>query len=183
MGTRGDDDVVSFKVLPIFWTMRSNMAMLDSFMRKALLDIENNRDDMDLGLFGVKLGKHQIQIHNQSVVTIIVALLYQAIENYFDMKRLKPAMEDTDLESFLNALGGREDFVDGMRAIRNSTFHIRDLTKQERECVAALNQTCIQRGGVHAVMSQMRDTLYTFTEKTFLGQLKVFPKSVYEQME
>ena len=180
--TKNDTDV-SFKALAIFSTMRSNLAVVDAFLRKSFIEAKHIDGENDLGFLGVKPGEEQSRIHNQSVIIIVTALLWQSLQNYFDMKRIKSGLEDPDVEEFLNKLGDRNGFIQGMTAIRNGTFHVPSPRQDRRGDTTAFNVICNQRGGVHAVMVGLRGTLYDFTEKCFLGHLKIWPASTYEDFE
>ena len=100
-----------------------------------------------------------------------------------DMKRTKAELEDSSVEDFLNQFGDRSGFIEGMQAIRNGTFHVPNPRQQRRRNVTTFNDICNQRGGVHAVMIEMRGILYDFTEKVFSGELRIWPDSIHEDRE
>lgn len=163
--------------------MRSNLALADSFMRMSFLDASTNKDLPDLGFLEVERGEEQRTVHNHAIITLITALLYQAVQNYCDMKRFKPELEDPGVENFLNGLKGRGQFIEGMRVIRHHTFHIDRLNRKERQSVAAFGEACEQHGGAYTVMRHLLDVLYEYTEKCFMGDLRVFPDQQYEDLE
>ena len=183
MSTRGDDVSNSFRALAIFRTMRANLAFVDSFMRMSFLEVPNNQNLPDLGFLGLERGDQQRTVHNHAVLTLIAALLYQALRNYCEMKRFKPGVEDPGVESFLDGLKDRQQFIEGMKVIRNHTFHIDRLNRKERECLSAFGETCEAGGGPHSVMQQLLDLLYKYTEKCFMGELRVFPGQQYDDLE
>ena len=183
MSIRGDNVSNSFRALAIFRTMRTNLALVDSFVRMSLLEPPNNQNPPDLGFLGLEPGEEQRQVHNYAVLTLIAALLYQALHNYGDMKRFKAGLEDPDIESFLDGLGDRQQFIEGMRIIRNHTFHIYRHNRKDSESIDAFGKACEQGGGALSVMQQLLDLLYHYTEKCFMGELRVFPDRQYEDLE
>ena len=66
----------------------------------ASLIIEPSNYKKKLGFLGVALGKEQLDVHNRSVTLIVVALLHQSLENYFDLTRIDPRLEDPSLQDF-----------------------------------------------------------------------------------
>ena len=183
MSTRGDNASDSFRALAIFSTMRTNLALVDSFVRKSSIELLNDQNLSDLGFLGLGPGEEQRQVHNSAVQTLMAALLYQAFQNYCDMKRFKAELEDPDIEGFLDGLGDRQQFIEGMRIIRNHTFHIYRSSRKDRKSIAAFGEACEQRGGAISVMSQLLDLLYRFTERCFMGELRIFPDQLYEDLE
>ena len=183
MSSRGDDVSNSFRVLAIFGTMRSNLALVNSFMRNSSLEALVNQHLPDLGFLGVERGDAQRKVHNDAVLTLIAASLYQAFKNYCDMKRFKPGLEDTAVENFLDGLEDRQHFIEGMRIIRNHTFHIYRPNQKEGESLAAFGRVCEQGGGPHSVMQQLLKLLYEYTEKCFMGDLRIFPGQQYKDLE
>ena len=152
MSTRGDDVHNSFRTLAIFTTMRANLAFVGSFMRMSFLEVPTNKHLPDLGFLGLERGDAQHNAHNHAILTLVAALLYQALRNYFEMKRFKPGLEDPDVENFLDGFKDRQQFVEGMRAIRTHTFHIDKLDRKEHKSISAFGEACEQRGGPHVVM-------------------------------
>ena len=180
MRSEKDEFEVSFKVLQIFSTMRVNLAIVDAFSRGSFIGPEN-KDEVDLGFLGIKPGEDQHKIHNQSIVTIVVALLYQTLANYYVMKSIKAELKDPDVEEFLNGLEDPDKkFIEGMRIIRNGMFHVRVAKGRERKCATFFTETCNKRGGVVQVMYEMQKILYGFTEKCFSGKLKIWPTFIYD---
>ena len=162
--------------------MRANLAMVDAFLRRSIIETSNYKDE-DLGFLGVAPGEEQLNIHNRSVTLIVVALLYHCLENYFDLVRVSPGLEDRGLQDFFNTLGSRRQFVDGMKTVRKGVFHVRSPRSWRGRGVNFLDKTCARRGGLLAVMSELRGLLYDFTEKVFMGELKIMPNDVYEHSE
>ena len=174
-----DDIKVVLKVTPVFSTMRANLAMADAFVRRSFIE---NTDREDLGFLWVERGRSQMDAHNSSVATIIVALLYQAVENYYELKRMDSRLEDVSLEDFLSSLDNDGGFVDGMRMMRNSVFHV-PKSRHWRKVVKRFSDTCQPNGEVLAIMFEIRNRLYDFTEKVFSGELRIWPDEVYEAWE
>ena len=181
MSLEQDDFSTSMKAVPIFFTMRSNLAMVDAFLRRSVIEISNDQSD-DLGFVWTHPGEQQLSIHNRSITTIVVALLYQTLENYWALKRVKPALEYPGLENFLNDLGGSGKFVDGMEIVRKGVFHVRSLRSWRSQKVASFDKICQQRGGTSVVIRELRNLLYDFTEKVFLGELRIWPDDGYEEL-
>lgn len=182
MSTERDDMGASLKALAIFQTMRCNLAMVDAFMRNSILEAKQYKDQ-DLGFLGTKPGPEQMSIHNSAVTTIVVALMFQVVDNYCDIKKVNTRLKDHDLEAFLSGVERKTDFVGGMRTVRNTLFHIGSLRSWRSDKVSTFTAECDERGSVLAVMSELRQLCYDFTEKCFLGQLKIWPVSLYQQQE
>ena len=175
-------DVAAWKALPIFSTMRSNLALADAFLRHSTIEAANFIDK-ELGFVGVEPGEAQMKIHNRAVTITVVALLYQAFVNYKELKRVKPTLEYPQLEDYIGNLEARCGFVSGMRTIRNGLFHINHTKSWRSREVTSFDEVCCQRGGILAVMGELHNLLYDLTEKVFLGELRIWPDSVYEQSE
>ncbi len=178
-----DPDVltVTFKALPVFRTMRSNLAMVDAFLRRSRVE-EHSYNGEDLGFLGVEPGEEQLDIHNRSVMLIVVALLHQCIENYLALRRIDSRLEDPVLEAFFKSLGSRRQFFGGMKAVRNGVFHVKSVRSWRNRNVRFFDEVCDKRGGILAVMSELRSLFYDFTEKVFLGELRIWPDSIYEDI-
>ena len=127
-------------------------------------------------------GKKELDAHNSSVATILVALLYQAVENYFELRRMDHRLQDILLEGFLSNVDNSGGFVDGMRLMRNSVFHV-PKSQYWRRAIRDFSNTCKPRGGIVAVMAELRIRLYDFTEKVFLGKLRIWPDIIYQDWE
>lgn len=179
METDRDDTVASFKALGIFQTMNSNLAMLESFTRRSVIEPENY-DGADLGFIGMVAGAQQIRTHNRAVVLVSVSLLYQAFENYWEMKRVSPRLEFAEVESFLDGIADKAQFIDGMRRIRNGVFHVTGQKSWRHRSIKTFYEVCGKLGGPLAVVARLRDVLYRFTDKCLVGDLKVFPLAEYE---
>ena len=183
MSTCGNDVSNSFRALAIFQTMRANLAFVDSFMRMSFLEAPSNQNLPNLGFLGLERGDEQRKAHNYAVLTLVAGFLYQAFKNYCDLKRFKPGLEDPAVENFLDGLRDRQQFIEGMRVIRNHTFHINRLGWKERESLDVFGKVYEQGGGPHSVMQQLLNHLYTYTEKCFMGELRIFPEQQYEDLE
>ena len=183
MSTRGDDVSNSFRALAIFKTMRANLAFVDSFMRMSFLEASGNQNLPDLGFLGLERGDEQRKAHNNAVLTLVAGLLYQALTNYFGMKRFKLGLEDPIVENFLDGQTNRQQFIEGMRIIRNHTFHIYPLNRKESESISAFGKACDQGGGLQSAMQQLLNLLYEYTEKCFMGELRIFPEQQYKDLE
>lgn len=179
MKTRVNEVEVSFKALAVFSTLRSNLAMVDAFSRSSRLET-SNYNGSNLGFLGVEPGKGQMNTHNRAVTIIQVALLYHTLENYIDIKRINPRLEDPDLEDFLNGFQSRKQFVGGMKTIRKGVFHVQSFRIWHSRKVVSFEEICSQRGGLDSVMEKLRKLLYDFTAKIFLGELKIWPPYIYE---
>ena len=183
MSNSGDDVSNSFIALVIFWTMRTNMAFVQSFMRMSSLEAPNIQNPPDLGFLGLARGEEQRMAQNHAILTLVAGLLYQVFKNYCDMKRFKPGLEDSAVENFLDGLKDRQQFIEGMRVIRNHTFHTDRFDRRESESIAAFGNVCEQGGGTYSVMQQLLNHLYKYTEKCFMGELRIFPDQHYEDLE
>ncbi len=156
--------------------------MSDAFSRRSVIETSNYNNE-DLGFLFKMPGEEQVNVHNRSVTVIVVALLYQSLDNYFIIKRLKPNLKYVILDDFLGDLESQFSFLDGMRTIRNGVFHIRDPKSWRSRSVDSFHEGCMNRGGVLATMTELLNLLYGFTEKVFGGELRIWPESVYEQIE
>ena len=168
------------KVSSLFRVMRNNLAITDAFFRYSPLSIDDKESKFNGGFLGMKPGSDHIKTQNQSILIILVACLYQALENYCDLKRVKPVLRDSDIESFLDDLKNKKDFIKGMRIIRNGVFHVNDLGLKTTRCIAIFDDICAKHGGVVKVMRELQQLLYDFTGKCFSGELQVLPSAAYE---
>ena len=182
MTTEPDDSIAAFKALAIFSTLRSNLALADAFLRCSMIE-ESNYKHEDLGFLAVAPGEDQLTIHNRSVTLIVVALLYQSLENYLNLVRIRPGLVHSELEGFFDSLGSRRRFIDGMKQVRDGVFHVRSLRSWRRREVRHFGEVCEKRGGSVAVMSELRELLYDFTERVFLGELRIWPDVIYADIE
>ena len=183
MPTRSHDEPDnSWKALAVFGTLRANLALADSFLRVSSID-ESVQDLPDLGFFDVEPGEEQRRLHNSCVVTIAIAVLSQALRNYFEMKRLKPGLESPEVEGFLDDLEDRAGVLGGMGVVRNHTFHVGALDQKDRNDIAALAANSERRGGPHLVMHELLSLLYQYSEECFLGNIRIFPDQQYDDLE
>ena len=95
-----------FKGLAVFQTLRSNLALFSSFARQSGVEPENYSGE-DLGFLGVEAGENQLKVHNEAIGKILLSLVTQALNNYVELKRINPRLEDPDLEKFLDGFGDR----------------------------------------------------------------------------
>ena len=184
---RRDDveDVDStFKALAVFRNLRTNLALFSSFARRSGLEPANYSGE-DLEYLGVEPGENQLKIHNGAINTILVALVTQALSNYFELKSIKPRLEDPDLEHFLNHLEDRSMFFRGMTKLRNAVFHVKSRRAWRDRDVVFLNEILQQRieAGDRDVVKSLAVLLYDFTGKCFMGDLKIWPLRQYEEIE
>ena len=184
---RRDDveDVDStFKALAVFRNLRTNLALFSSFARRSGLEPANYSGE-DLEYLGVEPGENQLKIHNGAINTILVALVTQALSNYFELKNIKPRLEDPDLEHFLNHLEDRSMFFRGMTKLRNAVFHVKSRRAWRDRDVVFLNEILQQRieAGDRDVVKSLAVLLYDFTGKCFMGDLKIWPLRQYEEIE
>ena len=177
-----DELAAVFRLAPEFQTLRTNLAMASAFTRQAIVEPVKISDDHDLGFLGVRSGIEQFKAHNSAVLVILAALLHQALQNYDSMKQIKPALEDRDLEEYLDEDGTRDEFVEGLRVLRNGLFHVPYSSEKRRRKLAAFQAACEKRGNVLSVVYGLWDSLYDFTEKCFLGKLPIWPAEVYSEI-
>ena len=179
-----DDVDTSFKALAVFSTMRADLATADAFLHRSFIAKDKLSDNDDLGFLGGKLlGRSQAESHHGSVMTIVASMLSQALENYLAMKAVKPTLEDAGIERFLDSTGDRDEFLKGMALIRNMTFHILDVGLRRRRRIARFQRICDRMGGTHDALTVLREALYDFTERCFMGELRIWPDAVYEDMD
>lgn len=180
-GFNWSDTKSSIQALAIFQTMRSNLAMVMSFVRRSLPK-DPNLEEYDIRLLGVSPGKAQLATHTRSVTCFLIALLSQCLDNYKDLKRIKPGLEDADLEAFLNGLEDRRRFLSGMTRVRNAVFHVKDMREWRHHDIAFLARVCEPRGAFPVVLETLLNHLYAFTSKCFRGELKIHPRFVYQRV-
>ena len=174
----------TLKALPVFRTLRTNLALFSSFARQSGLEPANYSGD-DLEFLGVEPGENQLKVHNGAITTILVALVTQALSNYFELKSIKPRLEDPDLEKFLDHLKDKGRFFRGMTKTRNAVFHIRSRRAWRDRDVLFLHEVFQQRTrtGDPDVVGKLSVLLYDFTQKCFMGDLKIWPLRQYEEIE
>ena len=170
----------SFQALGVFRTMRSNMAMVMSFVRGSIPK-DPNREEYDIGLLGVAAGKAQLVTHSRSVNCFLIALLCQCLDNYEDLKRIKPGLEDADLEAYLDGLEDRERFLSGMTRVRNAVFHVKDMKAWKHPDIVFLARVCEPRRAFPVILETLLNHLYDFTSKCFNGELQIYPRYVYQR--
>lgn len=165
----------TFKALAVFGTLRTNLALFSSLARQSMLEPSSFSGE-DLGFVGVEPGENQLKAHNSAITKILVALLTQALRNYFELRSIKPRLEDPDLEQFLDQLDDRETFVRGMTKVRNGVFHVKSRRAWRDRDIVALHDVFQRSASLSAL-------LYDFTQKCFSGDLKIFPLEQYEEIE
>ena len=174
----------TLKALPVFRTLRTNLALFSSFARQSGLEPANYSGD-DLEFLGVEPSENQLKVHNGAITTILVALVTQALSNYVELKSIKPRLEDPDLENFLDHLKDRGRFFRGMTKTRNAVFHVKSRRAWRDRDVAFLHEVFQQRTrtGDPDVVGKLSVLLYDFTQKCFMGDLKIWPLRQYEEIE
>jgi hypothetical protein len=173
----------TFKALPVFRTLRTNLALFSSFARRAGLEPANYSGE-DIEFLGVKPGENQLEVHNGAVTTILVALVTQALSNYFDLKSIKPRLEDPDLEKFLDDIKDRGRVFRGMTKTRNAVFHVKSRRAWRDRDVVFLHEVFQRaKAGEPDVVGKLSVLLYDFTQKCFMGDLKIWPLGQYEEIE
>ena len=179
-----EDFGASFKGLAVFRTLRSNLALFSAFARQSGLDPENY-SGQDLGLLGVEAGENQLKIHNRAMGHLLLALVAQALNNHVELRRINPRLEDADLEKFLDGLGDRDRFVRGMTNVRNAVFHVKSRRAWLHRDVVFLDEVFQQRveSCDSDVLGKLSVLLYDFTQKCFMGDLKIWPLRLYEEQE
>ena len=182
------DDVAgldsTIKALPVFRTLRTNLALFSSVARRSGIEPANYSGD-DLEFLGVEPGENQLKVHNGAITTILVALVTQALSNYFELKSIKPRLEDPDLEKFLDHLQDRGRFLRGMTKTRNAVFHVKSRRAWRDRDVVFLQKVLQQRtkAGDPDVVGTLSVLLYDFTQKCFMGDLKIWPLRQYKEFE
>ena len=179
-----EDLASTFRALPVFQTLKTNLALFSSFARRSVIE-PANYSGQDLGFLGIEPGESQLKAHNQAVVTILRALATQVLGNYCELKRIKPRLEDPDLEKFLDQFEDRERFVRGMTKARNAVFHVKSRKAWRDRDVVFVDEICRQRikAGDPDVVETLSVLLYDFTQKCFMGNLKIWPLRHYEELE
>ena len=179
-----DDLGSTFKALSVFRTLRTNLALFSSFSRRSGLEPANYSGE-DLEFLGVEPGEDQLKAHNVAITTILIALITQALSNYFELKSIKPRLEDPDLEKFLDHLKDRGRLFRGMTKTRNAVFHVKSRRAWRDRDVVFLQEVFQQRtkAGDPVVVGTLSVLLYDFTEKCFMGDLKIWPLRQYEEIE
>lgn len=168
------------RILAVFDNMRAGLALATSFSRRSLLD-PNEWDGTDLGFYGLKPDRTQLEAQNGSVSMILVALVSQALENYFELKRLKPRLEDSELEGFLDGMEDRSRFVSGLKKFRNAVFHAKSRRAWRHRDIVFCARVFRKRGGLEVAV-ELLDRLYAFTDKCFRGDLMIWPLGMDEEV-
>ena len=151
----------TFKALPVFQTLTTNLALFSSFARRSVLEPANYSGE-DLEFVGVEPGDNQLRVHNGAITTILVALATQALSNYFEIKSIKPRLEDPDLEKFLDDLHDQAGLFRGMTKTRNAVFHVRSRRAWRDRDVVYLIGSGLIPSSPHSphLFLQARRTLY-----------------------
>ncbi len=178
-GLDWSDTKSSFQALTVFQTMRSNLAIVMSFVRRSLPK-DPNLEEYDIRLLGVSPGKAQLATYTRSVTCFLISLLSQCLDNYEDLKRIKPELEDAELEAFLDGLENRRRFLSGMTRVRNAVFHVKDMKAWRHPDIGFLARVCEPRGAFPVVLETLLNHLYAFTSKCFAGELQIHPRFVYQ---
>ena len=120
------DIASSLEAMVIFQNMRTNLAMIMSFVRRSLPK-DSNLEQYDIGLLNVPPGEAQLATHTRAVTCFLAALLSQCLDNYQKMKTVRPDLEHAGLEAVLDGLEDRCRFLSGLTRVRNAVFHVNDL--------------------------------------------------------
>ena len=171
------DHDLSFKALPVFRTLRTNLALFSAFSRRSYMDTQIPETG-DLGFLGVPTGESQPKAHNNAIMLISTMFLAQALKNYREVKNLLPRLEDPAIEKFLNAVEGRNRIVQGMAKARNAVFHLKS-----RRAWRDRDVRHFSAAWTLALAAKLSDLLYAFTAKCFMGDLKIWPLRQYEEFE
>ena len=99
------DIASSLQAMVIFQNMRTNLAMIMSFVRRSLPK-DSNLEQYDIGLLNVPPGEAQLATHTHAVTCFLAALLSQCLDNYKKMKTVRPDLEHAGLESGSRWTGG-----------------------------------------------------------------------------
>ncbi len=123
-----------------------------------------------------------MKAHNDAINMILIALVTQALSNYVELKSIKSRLQDPDLEKFLNRLDDRDRLFRGMTKVRNAVFHVKSRRAWQDGDVVFLRDVLQQHAelGDLDVMGKLLDLLYDFTQKCFMGDLKIWPLGYYE---
>ena len=72
-----------------------------------------------------------------------------------------------------------------MTHVRNAVFHIRNRRTWNHKDVKLFFEACArrEREGGSALLWQLSEVLWGFTDKCFMGELKIWPLRQYEEME
>ena len=173
----------TLKALHVFQTLRTNLALFSSFARRSVLEPANDSGE-DLEFLGVEPGEAQLKVHHAAITTILVALVTQALSNYFELRSIKPRLEDPDLEKFLDDLKDRDRFFRGMTKTRNAVFHFKSRRAWRDRDVVFLHEVLQPaKTGEPDIVGRLSVLLYDFTRKCFIGDLKIWPLRYYEEIE
>ena len=170
----------SLQALAILQTMRTNLAMVMSFVRRSLPK-DPNLEQYDIGLLHVPPGEAQLATHARAVTCFLAALLSQCLDNYQEMKIVRPGLEDAGLEAVLDGLEDRRRFLSGLTRVRNAVFHVNDLKAWRHPDVEFLARGCERHGTFPEIMETVLNHLYAFTSKCFSGELQIHPRFVYQR--
>ena len=123
--------------------------------------------------------------HNEAIYKILVALVTQALGHSLYLERIKPRLEDPDLRQFLNQVGDGERFVRGMTKMRNAVFHATSRRAWRDRGVVFVREVFKQRAEASNpnVVAALSVVLYGFTQKCFMGELKIWPPPQYKMIE
>ena len=104
------------------------------------------------------------------------------MSNYFELKSIKPRLEDPDLETFLDQLEDRDRLFKGMTKTRNAVFHAKSRRAWRDRDIVFIQEIFQQRtkAGDPDVVGTLSVLLYDFTQRCFMGDLKIWPLRQYE---
>ena len=176
---------ISQKALHVFETMRLNLATVDSFLRNTYIEVNSTDiDQIELGFFGIASSKEQITIHNNNITTMIFIFLFQSLQNYFEIVKINPKLRDMNLEGTLSEIECSDEVIKSIRAIRNNIFHVPRIIQLMRvEKEIKIFNAFLNKKGDQNITEKLRTSLGDFTEKIFMGELKIYPDWVYAEIE
>lgn len=169
------------RFLAVFMNMNADLALATSFSRNAFIE-PKNWDGSDLGFHNVKPDWTQLDAYNGSIAIILTALVCQAVQGYFELKRLKPRLRDADIEQFLDGLEDRARFISGMKKFRHAVFHVKSQRTWRNRDLVFFKRVCSQRPGL-AIVIQLLDLVCAFAVKCLSGELMIWPMGMDEEVE
>ena len=174
------DIASSLQAMVIFQNMRTNLAMIMSFVRRSLPK-DSNLEQYDIGLLNVPPGEAQSATHARAVTCFLAALLSQCLDNYQKMKTVRPDLEHAGLEAVLDGLEDRCRFLSGLTRVRKAVFHVNDLKAWRHPDVEFLARSCEPHGTFPEVLETLLNHLYVFTAKCFRGERQIPPRFIYQR--
>ena len=158
----------------VFPTLISNMALLTSLRIQSIPDIKDKEkaETYDIGMLGVSPGYVQISKEVFFVRCLTAAFVSECLENYEELKRDHPELEDAALESFLDILEDRNKFLSGMKMLRNTMFHLNDKKNWEHHDVQFLFKTLATPAIMSEVVTKLVEILLNFIRRNLESALE-----------